>query len=201
MNRPQLKHPPVGRPKDQARACYPDPSPSEERLPPGPTTSECPGCRLVLPQHDGPRHPYIGASAACWALYGHLLARAYSDPEIIPILQLIVDTYAVQHPGTPERRAAQSVGIHLMTLCMVLEQGADPRDGPQLHKRMVTRPAFSWLDPPPNRGSVTVGELVAVTDAGELDRRVWDWGREVWDAWALHHPTVRGWLRTSVGSG
>jgi hypothetical protein len=43
---------------------------------------------------------------------------------------LTVDTYAVQHPGVPERRTSQSLALHLITLCLVIERGADPRDGP-----------------------------------------------------------------------
>lgn len=80
--------------------------------------SACPGCGLVLPAHDGPRHAYIGASAACWALYGRALERAYNDPSCREVPQLVVDSYACQHPGEAGRRAAQSVGIHLMTLCL-----------------------------------------------------------------------------------
>ena len=36
------------------------------------------------------------------------------------IHRLSVDTYAVQHPGVPERRSIQSVAVHLMCLCLVL---------------------------------------------------------------------------------
>src|SRR5689334_6930416 len=97
----------------------------------------CPGCGLVLPELDGPRHRYIGASAACWALYGEVLASIYGDESRRRLLQLVVDSYAVQHPGSPGRRAAQSVAIHLMTLCLCLEERCDPAQGPRLHREMV----------------------------------------------------------------
>jgi hypothetical protein len=77
-------------------------------------TSACPGCGLELPEHDGPTHAYIGASPACWALYGEL--------RYPPSHRLTVDVYAVQHPGGDERRAIQSVALHLMALCLVLER-------------------------------------------------------------------------------
>jgi hypothetical protein len=57
-------------------------------------------------------------SPACWARYGELLSVQYSDPERMAFHQLIVDTYAVQHPDGDDPRAIQSVGIHLMTLCL-----------------------------------------------------------------------------------
>src|SRR5918992_2105890 len=97
----------------------------------------CPGCGLWLERVDGPKHPYLGASASCLALYGEVLAREYSDPALLSIHQLTVDAYAVQHPGVPDRRTRQSVALHLLTLCLFLERGADPRHGPALHKRLV----------------------------------------------------------------
>ena len=37
-----------------------------------PELETCPDCRVVLPRFDGPAHRYVGASPACWALYGVL---------------------------------------------------------------------------------------------------------------------------------
>lgn len=125
---------------------------------------------------------------------GEVSARTYQDPQRQVVLQVQVDAYAAQHPGLPGRRSAQSVGIHLMTLCLVLERGADPREGPRLHKQMVQRPVFHWLEPPPARGLVTVLDVLATSDADSHIAAVNDWGRSVWDAWATHHATVRAWL-------
>lgn len=156
--------------------------------------SACPGCGLVLPAIDGPTHRYIGASPACWALYGAALATIYGDSERRQNLQLVVDTYAVQHPGQPSRQAAQSVGIHLMTLCLCLERGADPADGPRLHRAMAERPSFTWLTPPEYRGSPTVRDVAAADTLSEYEAVVQAWARDVWDAWSVHHSTVCDWL-------
>jgi hypothetical protein len=83
-------------------------TPDDPESVPGPETSPCPGCRLVLSDHDGPTHPYIGASPACWALYGWLIAREFNNPPYFSVHQMSTDTYAVQHPGVPERRTIQS---------------------------------------------------------------------------------------------
>ena len=83
----------------------------------------CPGCGLVLPARDGPAHPYIGASPACWALFGELLAREYADPRYRRVHRTTVDAYATQHPGVPERRSVQSVALHLAGLLLVFEEG------------------------------------------------------------------------------
>jgi hypothetical protein len=156
--------------------------------------SACPGCGLVLAEIDGPAHRYIGASPACWALYGDVLATIYSDAEHRRSLQLVVDTYAVQHPGRPSRQAAQSVGIHLMTLCLCLERGTDPADGPRLHRSMVERPSFTWLAPPGYRGSRTVRDVAAAGALSEYEAVVRAWASDVWAAWSVHHSTVRHWL-------
>src|SRR3954468_22910078 len=95
----------------------------------------CPGCGLDLPPAVGPTHPYIGASAECWRLYGIVLERAYRSER--DMLQLVVDTYACQHPGGESRKATQSVGLHLTTLSLFVEAGVDPRRGSELHQRMV----------------------------------------------------------------
>jgi hypothetical protein len=85
-----------------------------------------------------------------------------------------------------------------MTLYMVLEDGADPREGPKLHRRMVARPAFTWLAPPRERGRVTVAALLdAPTSAAYVDA-VWAWARDVWRAWHPHHDVVRTWIALSL---
>ncbi len=107
------------------------------------------------------------SSSACWARYGEVLAREFGDPAYSALHQLTVDAYAVQHPGVAERRAIQSVGLHLMILCLILEDGADPREDPKLHRRMVRRPSFEWLDPPLTQGRMTVADVLPVRNPSE----------------------------------
>lgn len=173
---------------------------SEPCCPDGdPDRSRCPGCDLELGRLDAPTHPYVGASPACWERYGRVLERAYADSLRREVLQLAVDAYACQHPGVPGRRSAQSVGIHLVTLCMVLEQGTDPRVGPKLHKRMVARPdVFTWLTPPGDRGHRTVLDVLT-TDAYAAAVRAW--AQDVWGAWEAHHDTVRSWVSPCLTLG
>lgn len=143
--------------------------------------TRCPGCGLALDETGAAAtHPYIGASAECWALWG--------DVQVRERRQLAVDTYAVQHPGVPERRSIQSVALHLMTLYLFLERGTEERHGPMLHRRMVASlpPDLRWLEPPSPNGTVTVADVLAGT-------AIEAWARDVWAAWSAHHDTVRGW--------
>jgi len=99
--------------------------------------TECPSCGSRSLLTEGPTHPLMPSSPGCWAIFGELLAREFSDPAYFPLHQLTVDSYAASHPGKPERRATQATGLHLMTLQLFVERGIDARAGPTLHKRMV----------------------------------------------------------------
>ncbi|MEJ5913322.1 DUF5946 family protein [Pseudokineococcus sp. 1T1Z-3] len=123
--------------------------------------ARCLGCGALLPplpaQAVAP-HPYTTAFATCWSAYGQLLAAQYTDPARMLFHQLLVDAYVVQHPGDPttgerDRRVVQSVGIHLMTLCLFFEHEADPAEGTGLHRRMVARPALASCVGPPTEGT------------------------------------------------
>lgn len=157
--------------------------------------SVCPGCGFVAPAAGGAPPDGYGASAECWGRYGELLARSYAEAAYRHVHQLVVDAYIAQHPGGDSRQEVQRLALCLMTLCLFVEDGADPRDGPALHKRMMAgRPGyFRRLPPPPWQGLPTAVDVLAARDAAEHERLVWSWGREVWRAWAPHHPTVRAW--------
>ena len=91
-------------------------------------------------------------------------------------------------------RAIRSVGIHLMTLCLFIERGADPAQGTRLHRRMVEMPVFHLLAPPPARGSLTIVDMPVTGTAGAARDAAYAWASSAWSAWAGHHDTVRSWL-------
>lgn len=170
-----------------------------------PRESPCPGCRLVLPERDGPAHPYIGASPACWALYGGLLAREYEDPAYFAAHRLSTDCYAVQHPGEPGRRSTQSVCVHLVAICLAVERDTDPRHVarvmPRLTRRGGTANAFEprWLEPPRPNGTITVRGVLVAGSPDEHARLVRAWAEDLWRAWEAHHDTVHAWADAAGG--
>lgn len=102
---------------------------------------------------------------------------------------LAVDAYAVQHPGVEERRAVQSVAVHLLDLCSILERGGDPGEAPDLIRGAIARsPGWTWLPVSQPIGTITVSDVLA----GRRD--VAQWADDVWDAFAPHHDQVRAWL-------
>jgi hypothetical protein len=159
-------------------------------------STACQGCGLVLPAHAGPLHAYFGASAACWNLYRQLLTEPGAREHGTRVRRLAEDTYAVQHPGVNRRRCLQSVAVHLMGLCVLLErQGEERRLVPLLGRMPARRTlALYWLTPPEPNGHLTVVEAASGrTDEGR-DASIELWARDLWDAWAPHHETIRGWL-------
>lgn len=158
-----------------------------------PVPAACPGCALLLPADGGPTHRYMTASPACWRSFSELLATCYGDPDRLEFRQLIVDAYAAQHPGEGLREQVQSVGIHLMTLCLFLEHGVDPSQGSKLHQRMIRRPNFHQIEPQ-GRTDLTVQHVPLVGPAEDARERAYAWSRAVWKLYADDHDVVRVWL-------
>ena len=141
-------------------------------------------------------HAFLGASAECWQLYGRLASPSASEPDAPRLRRLVSDAYAAQHPGVPQLRSIQSVAVHLMDLCLLLE-----RDGEILHEpcepgRTPRRRALDlhWLEPPEARGTMTHLDALLVDERGDRGARIETWAGLVWAAWAPHHRTVRTWL-------
>jgi hypothetical protein len=159
----------------------------------------CPGCGLEDAPHPGPTHAYIGASPACWARYGELLAREYGELNLPAGHRLTVDAYAVQHPGHPERRAIQSVAVHLIALHLVHDRGEPPAHVTARLGRIIARlPRLHWLEPPSPNGTLTVLHPLAAGPADHHEH-VLEWAADVWRAWTPHHATVQRWLTEALG--
>ena len=97
----------------------------------------CPDCKVVLPRADGTPHAYLGASPSCWAAYGELLAKEYSDPAYMHVHRMTVDAYCAQHPGVPERRTIQSINVHLASLYVTVEKALPGDFARQIIGRLV----------------------------------------------------------------
>jgi hypothetical protein len=161
-------------------------------------TDRCPGCGLEAKPQAGPTHPYVGASPGCWGIFSTWSGSSLADPATGSVRQLVVDGYMVQHPGVPERRAIQSVGIHLMSLCLQLERGTPPGRAPQMIQRILQRPPdFRWLDPPRPNGALTIRDVAAAPAPAASDI-IRGYAASIWAAWTPHHATVRAWLDRSL---
>lgn len=155
----------------------------------------CPGCGARVKDFDGPTHRYIGASAGCWALYTEVLAREYERPAYFAVHHLTVDTYCAQHPGQPSPQSVQSVAVHLISLCCLLEKGGSMEQVIAAKQRAaaISRERFVWLAPPENQGAVTILDVHAAATAQAHRETVRRWAESVWEAWSRHHARIREW--------
>ena len=158
-------------------------------------TSKCFSCGGEYPDIDGPVHRYMTSSAGCWAVYGEVLAREYADPGYFEVHRLTVDAYAVQHPGANDRQSIQSVGVHLVRLCLFLEHGltADRANAAML-EAAKNKHRFFHLEPPASMGRMTAADVARAASPAEHKALVESWARCCWKAWAAHHATIETWL-------
>ena len=161
----------------------------------------CVGCRGLFPEIQGPTHRYMESSPGCWAAYGEVLAREYSDPAYAKAHRLTVDTYAVQHPGSVSPQSIQSVALHLIRLCLLLERRLEMnRANDAILKVAESKSKFVWLTPPENRGGLTVADVHRAENAQEHVKLVHQWAENAWRAWSPHHSQVRAWLPSEFDS-
>lgn len=151
----------------------------------------CVGCGALVERMDGPTHRYMEASPGCWALYTTALAGGRSGGIPAPVGELVVDAYAVQHPGVPGAQSTSSVWVHLIALHLALE-GGWPADRliwiRQAAADAVDR--WPWLVPPGSMGPLTFVDVAVAEDARLADagRR---WVEGAWLAWEADHAAVR----------
>lgn len=154
----------------------------------------CPGCGASVPGPGAVTPPSVGASPACWAAYGDLVAREYGEWSNPPVHRLTAATYAAQHPGRPDPRAVQGLAVHLIGLHFAIDRGMDLSRVPREIGRAVADPwRLRWLEPPADPDWQTILDVRGARDLKEHTARVQRWARSVWEAWSAHHDEIRDW--------
>lgn len=157
------------------------------------TETTCPDCLAAIPATGGPVHAYIPAPPGCWALYGEVLAREYSDRALWPTHRLTVDAYAAQHPSGDDPRQLQSVTAHLLALHLTLDLGLPEGE---VRRRMGAvirreRRRFERLPAPSFAGVTNVRAVHDARSPEEHRALVARWAAEVWRAWRPAHERIR----------
>lgn len=155
----------------------------------------------MLAPVEGPTHAYLDASAACWAHYGAVLAREYATPALLATHRLSVDAYAVQHPGGGERRAVQSVGLHLARLMLQLDAPMPPRETNEVMLGLGRAKASLTRLPPPTAFALTVADVPLAGSEAAHVAAVRAWAAAAWAGWSAQHDAVRAWVAEVRGAG
>jgi hypothetical protein len=134
------------------------------------------------------------ASPACWAAFGRVLEAEYSMPDLMPIHRLSVDAYAVQHPGDPnDRRAVQSVGLHLARLWRQLAHPSPPAETNAVMTGFAARKQTLVPLAPPRRFSMTAADVAPFAGTPAHGEKTLAWARAAWADWHAHHAYIMRW--------
>ena len=144
--------------------------------------SPCPSCGALCDAGDGPTHAYMVASPGCWAAFGALQADEMARFGYPPIHGLVVDAYAAPHGGDgSDRRDRQSVCLHLMALCAVLERGmASPARIALLRRLTQGRADWPRLDRPDGTPGLSHIHAAGAADLDDYTARAREWAGAVW---------------------
>lgn len=157
--------------------------------------TRCAGCGAVFPDMQGPTHAYMQSSPACFAAFTKLLAAEYSSAALRSVHRLTVDTWAVQHPGSAEdRRAIQSVGLHLARLMLQLERPGSPMQTNAVMLDFARYKGTLRRLAPPETFRVTVADVVDFAGTPSHADKVRQWAETTWEGYAEHHEYIRRWI-------
>jgi hypothetical protein len=159
----------------------------------------CAPCGALVPDIDGPVHAYVPSAPGCWAAFGALRADEGLRLPAADTTNLVVDTYMAQHPGDgADRRDRQSVFVHLVSLCSVIERATPPARSPHvLRAVLASRTAFPVLRRAHGPGDLTVLSVLDATNVEDHDARARAWAASVWESWREYHPTIRAALEAA----
>jgi hypothetical protein len=134
---------------------------------------------------DGPRHRYVGGSAACWRLFGWFQAGGW-EVTASSADGSVVDAYTAQHPGRNTPQARQSVAVHIVALHAALIRGHRPEALYAVRVAAVQWGrdfGFPWLDKPA-AWPLTLRDVVSCDDPFERSETLRAWVTGVYDVWA-----------------
>ncbi|QQS44234.1 hypothetical protein IPM65_01385 [Candidatus Roizmanbacteria bacterium] len=156
-------------------------------------TTICFSCTARVPDIKGPTHPYILSLSGCWKLYGEILAKDYLAEYFDPLIhRIVVDSYAVTHPGDENnRKAVRSVNIHLISLYYIFEKGFKDKILRDIIKRAAENKEidkhYHWITPPSFKETLNVTDVLKANNPSEHKKLVQDWGSSVWKKWKTDH--------------
>jgi len=152
------------------------------------------GCGGLFPEMEGPTHRYMTSVPGCWDAFGNVVGREFSGWWVGEVHRLVVDSYAVQHPGEGSRQAVQSVGLHLVALHLTLDEAVPNETVTRaLQRGAKGTVAFTPLAPPEEPRWMTVLDVLAAATFEEHQAQARAWAASVWEAYRPHHALVRRW--------
>ena len=152
--------------------------------------TQCPGCRLQLPDQHLDVPDRLNASGECLQAFSDLQCYTVAKQDPAFIHQHAVDSYEAQHAGGPTRNITVAFG--LIGLYLALEKGYTGRQVQLVHMSIAkTRKVFPRLEPPYKPAFLTVMDVLSAGTDAEKDVMIREWMNAVWESWADQQAWVR----------
>jgi len=139
----------------------------------------------------------VGGAEACQKLFEAVLGQEHASMADGTVYLMIIDCYALQHP---ELRRPRSNAFHLLRLGWIILRADNPKIGKtdsDFRRYAHDLRCFPSLEPPLNRGTLTIADVAAAQDDEERKTIIYAWADAVWLAWSDHH----AWVRETLGQG
>ncbi len=110
------------------------------------------------------------------------------------------NTYAIQHPGEPNRQSIQSVNVHLISLYLILVKEYDVETATKKMGEILSKePKFEWLEPPSPIRHITVADVLTTSNQEEHEKKVREWAENVWNDWySKHAQTIKALVNDNL---
>jgi hypothetical protein len=138
----------------------------------------------------------LGRRVGCQAAFEELSARAWADPTRASLHNLVVDTYAMQHPEE-YCRSAKSYAAHLTGLCFAIEGDGGREEYWAIARWLDGRVTLTRPEDVAFRGSMTIADVLGLSEPQEYAAQVRAWASGVWIAYAAHHALAHEWLNAA----
>lgn len=163
----------------------------------------CFACGAKSMNIEGECHKYMLSSPGCWEMFNEVLEREYSDIRYWRGHQFTVDAYACQHVGKKEdKRAVNSVNIHLASLYMMFEMDIRKDEAPIVRSKFSQfykgKNILAWLEPPSTFGQPTIFEIWDNEKVEFHYELVEAWARSVWESWVHQHKTIANLVNATI---
>jgi hypothetical protein len=138
---------------------------------------------------DEAANPNVNATAECQRLCHDLSLYTLSHGDPFFIHQVAVDAYAAQHAGPDSKNI--TIAFALVGLCLLIERAYTGKNVQRAHMRFAKQ-SKDWpsFDPPADRGSITVADVLRAEPGSERDAALMQWATSVWKAWEQAHEAV-----------
>ncbi|MGI8525665.1 MAG: DUF5946 family protein [Pseudolabrys sp.] len=122
--------------------------------------------------------------------YHELSFYTLAHPDRRFIHQHVVDAFAAQHAD--QHTKAITIVFALIGLYLYVEKNLSGRDVQRIHARLAeTHRRWPDIEPPVERGTVTVSDVLATAPGPARDDMIRQWCASVWAAWKDQHDQIR----------